>query len=107
MTFGNEPPIDPLADTSPSITMRPVDFDKDRLPLWRRVFGLVSLIGAAVLTLATIGIFATAGDNPNTVPNQEVLTAVPTNIPSTPTPTTQADTSPTQAPQTSGVLPTV
>lgn len=42
-----EPLPDHLADTGPS---RPV---QDTLPFWRRALGLISLIGAAALTLAT------------------------------------------------------
>jgi murein DD-endopeptidase MepM/ murein hydrolase activator NlpD len=49
----DEPPIDPLADTNPSLTMRPVDAPpgSDALPMWRQVTGLAVLMLAAALTL--------------------------------------------------------
>lgn len=49
-----EPPIDPLADTNPSLSIRKVQIDagEDTAP-WRRTIGLLSLIGAALLTVAT------------------------------------------------------
>ncbi len=50
----HEPPIDPLADTNPSISIRKVQLDSPAATApWRRTVGLLSLIGAALLTLAT------------------------------------------------------
>jgi murein DD-endopeptidase MepM/ murein hydrolase activator NlpD len=49
-----EPPIDPLADTNPSIGIRKVQLNPaPESANWRRTVGLISLIGAAVLTVAT------------------------------------------------------
>lgn len=48
-----EPPIDPLADTNPSLTIKQVDLGERPLPGWRRTAGLVSLLAAAALTVAT------------------------------------------------------
>jgi len=49
----DEPPIDPLADTSPSQVMRPVSLDDapDELPMWRRALGLALVLLAAALTI--------------------------------------------------------
>ncbi len=55
----NEPPIDPLADTNPSLAVRPVPLlspDGDALPRWRRLAGWLSLFGAVAFTLATIAL---------------------------------------------------
>ncbi len=50
----HEPPIDPLADTNPSISIRKVQIDSSSATApWRRTVGLLSLIGAAILTIAT------------------------------------------------------
>jgi LysM repeat protein len=50
----HEPPIDPLADTNPSISIRKVQLSPTpETASWRRTIGLVSLIGAALLTIAT------------------------------------------------------
>jgi murein DD-endopeptidase MepM/ murein hydrolase activator NlpD len=108
MTFGSEPPVDPLADTNPSITIRPVDLNNDTLPAWRRMAGFISLIGAAVLTIATIAVFVAPNNTPTpTNPNEVALTTIPTDIPTTPTPTqAQTDTQPTQV-AIGGALPTV
>jgi hypothetical protein len=67
----NEPPVDPLDDTSPSLSMRPVGLDQriaeqqdapheetlEDLPTWRRAVGVLSLIGAMAFTLATVVVF--------------------------------------------------
>ena len=50
----HEPPIDPLADTNPSISIRKVQLDTTpETAGWRRTVGLLSLVGAALLTIAT------------------------------------------------------
>jgi murein DD-endopeptidase MepM/ murein hydrolase activator NlpD len=48
-----EPPIDPLADTNPSLTIQRVELDDAPIPGWRRNVGLLSLLVAAGLTVAT------------------------------------------------------
>jgi murein DD-endopeptidase MepM/ murein hydrolase activator NlpD len=108
MTFGSEPPVDPLADTNPSVTIRPEEFNKDTLPAWRRMMGFISLIGAAVLTIVTIAIFLAPNNPAPDVSNEVSLTAIPTDIPLTPTPTIdgQATTLPTQV-AIGGALPTI
>lgn len=55
---GYEPLPDHLADTGPS---KPV---RDSLPVWRRAVGLISLIGAAALTVATALLLTTSGTPP-------------------------------------------
>jgi murein DD-endopeptidase MepM/ murein hydrolase activator NlpD len=53
--FIQEPPIDPMADTNPSLTIRKVDLEQGaRTSGWRRAIGFFSLIGAAALTIATV-----------------------------------------------------
>ncbi len=47
----NEPPIDPLADTNPSLTIQAVPANE--VAGWRRAVGFISLLGAAGLTIAT------------------------------------------------------
>jgi len=54
-----EPPIDPLADTNPSLTIRPVELNQPTLPGWRRTVGLFSLLAAAGLTIATTVVLLT------------------------------------------------
>lgn len=59
MQLHDDPPIDPLADTNPSLTVRPIDPSQshlDELPRWRRLMGWLSLAGASLFTLATIGL---------------------------------------------------
>ncbi|MFN8376949.1 MAG: M23 family metallopeptidase [Anaerolineae bacterium] len=108
MTFGSEPPIDPLADTNPSVTIRPEDIHKDTLPAWRRLFGFFSLVAAALLTVATVLIFLTPPDASNSDTNEVVLTGIPTDVPTTPTPTTQAPSETVVIPASGdGLLPTV
>ncbi len=62
----NEPPVDPLDDTHPTLTVplvNPHD-DEDRpLPAWRWWTGLISLIGAAALTAAA-ALLLLSGDSP-------------------------------------------
>jgi murein DD-endopeptidase MepM/ murein hydrolase activator NlpD len=107
MTFGNEPPVDPLADTNPSISIRPITLPKDELPGWRRLMGLLSLLGAAALTVATIAIFLAPRETPRVVVDQVSLTPIPTNVAATPTPRAQGiEVIPTQA-QTNALLPTI
>lgn len=70
----HEPPIDPLADTNPSIVMRKVQLSQASATApWRRMVGFLSLIGAAVLTIATTLVLM----SPNPQPSQPT-TAAPT-----------------------------
>lgn len=68
----NEPPIDPLADTNPSLTIEPVQPQDAGGAGWRRTVGLLSLLGAAGLTIATALLLITPPDKPAGLP------AVPT-----------------------------
>jgi murein DD-endopeptidase MepM/ murein hydrolase activator NlpD len=64
----NEPVPDHLADTGPSRAIR----DADLLPAWRRSAGLLSLIGAVILTIATTLVLLLPND---TAPTPIVPTA--------------------------------
>lgn len=85
----NEPPIDPLADTNPSLTIQPVQ-PKDTAG-WRRTVGLLSLLGAAGLTVATALLLIAPSDGTNVPPvatatssDTVAITVMPTeNIPPT------------------------
>ena len=102
MSQFQEPPIDPLADTNPSVAIRNESFSSDqyplkrKLPLWRRLVGYLSLLGAFLFTFATIVLlfltFMNAdesnpipeviGENPTIDPSQtptEIPTLEPTN----------------------------
>ncbi|NWF69216.1 MAG: M23 family metallopeptidase [Chloroflexi bacterium] len=97
----NEPPIDPLADTNPSVTIHPEDLrPRHELPVWRRALGLLSLLLAAGLTVATLLLFAAPAPPPAPELTAQALTPMPT-----PTPTTAADSAP--PPTQAGPLPTV
>lgn len=76
-TWLDEPPIDPLADTNPSLSMQPVDLGgaaEETLPGWRRLAGFASLVVAAVLTIATtLLLLSPAGTpEPEPIPLQQV-----------------------------------
>ncbi len=86
----HEPPIDPLADTSPSIAIRPTPPQKPR-----RWLGLLSLLGTFIFTIATVVILLTPQDM------QELPTPDP-DLPQTPLPTIEQAPTNTPAP-----LPTV
>lgn len=51
-----EPPIDPLADTNPSLVMRPVDGDDPAdVPMWRHAVGLgMMLLAVAIIIVAGV-----------------------------------------------------
>lgn len=70
--WNDEPPIDPLADTNPSLTIRPVTPDDAPLAGWRRVVGLVSLLAAAGLTVATAFILMTPDAAPEAPPTAAI-----------------------------------
>lgn len=59
-----EPPIDPLADTNPSLTIRPVEPGERPLPAWRRAVGFISLLLAAGLTAGAALIIASPAPAP-------------------------------------------
>ncbi len=89
----NEPPIDPLADTNPSLTLSAVTADEP-LPAWRRAAGWLSLLAAAGLTAATAWVLlmpAPADVSPPIVPTavepaaETPAPAAPTDLPA-PTP---------------------
>jgi murein DD-endopeptidase MepM/ murein hydrolase activator NlpD len=76
---GYEPLPDHLADTGPS---KPV---RDSLPVWRRAVGLISLIGAAALTVATALLLTTSTTPPdNTQLSESVINDSTTQPTSTP-----------------------
>lgn len=54
--LNNEPPIDPLADTNPSLAVRPDDLDDyDDVPMWRHAVGLgMLLLAAAIIIVAGV-----------------------------------------------------
>lgn len=81
-----EPPIDPLADTNPSLTIKPVSTNE--VAGWRRAVGLISLLGAAGLTIASaLLLVAPSGESPvppapaTATPNDDtiVITVMPTD----------------------------
>lgn len=83
-----EPPIDPLADTNPSLTVQKVQVQQvPEIAGWRRFVGLVSLLGAAALTVGTaIMLFAPTPQVQVTLPpptTENVIppTALPTDSP--------------------------
>lgn len=92
----HEPPIDPLADTNPSLTIRKVQIDPHGTAGWRKSVGLLSLLVAAGLTVATAIVLMMPKDTPapiptiaveNTLPPPEVPTdavVVPTSVISVP-----------------------
>jgi len=85
-----EPPINPDEDTSPSITIRPPDFEqrlhqRQRPALWQRLLGWLSLLGAAVFTIGTVVVLLLpdaslpigANQNADAVPAIETATDIP------------------------------
>ncbi len=75
-----EPPIDPLADTNPSLTIREV---APPTRGWQKALGILSLLGAAALTAATA--FVLISPAPSAMPTSAPETAttaavVPTDV---------------------------
>lgn len=123
-----EPPINPLEDTHPTQTVPLVSFDEQGnivrpVPLWRRLVGLVSLLGAFGLTVATVLVLMTSSgssgdptlpaqvtlptDSVAAVPTQtlEVLpTFTPETEPVTQDTSAQAEILPTLDPDTANAL---
>ncbi len=95
----DEPPIDPLADTNPSLAVRPEGFPtqatdpapdgdtaRDAIPLWRGLVGLVMLLAAAAITFTAGVIVFTPLLNPTVAPvssdaTTEMPAAPPTGVP--------------------------
>ncbi len=74
-----EPPIDPLADTNPSQTIRQVQLQRQANSGWRRAAGLLSLLGAVALTLATTVLIVTTPSTPTPAPPS--IEILPTSVP--------------------------
>jgi murein DD-endopeptidase MepM/ murein hydrolase activator NlpD len=74
-----EPPIDPMADTNPSMTIRQVNLPQAHHE--RGLVGIVSLLLAAGLTLGAVLLVLLPGGNPSepapTLPPQEVTVTAP------------------------------
>jgi murein DD-endopeptidase MepM/ murein hydrolase activator NlpD len=89
-----EPEVDPLADTNPSMSIRPVDLQMHQPKNgWQRTAGLLSLLGAVVLTAAAVVILVLPKDSSETaaiLPTQPPVsdTIQPTDIPATAVPDT-------------------
>lgn len=106
-----EPPIDPLADTNPSLSIRPAQ--AGGVSAWRRIAGMLSLLAAAGFTIATVLLLVTtpesAPENTPNPPTQTLLevtfTPAPTDLPSiTPAPDTTALLLPTASSETIAAL---
>jgi murein DD-endopeptidase MepM/ murein hydrolase activator NlpD len=77
-----EPVMDPMADTGQNQAIRLEA--QNRVPTWRRAFGLVSLLGAVGLTVATMLIVLSPDttESPNNNPvNDNNMVALPTATP--------------------------
>ncbi len=85
-----EPPIHD-DDTSPSIAIRPADLDEriaqaqNTTPAWQQAAGILSLLGAAVFTVATLVVLFLPQGNDNQPEIAEVPTTEATTIPATAT----------------------
>ncbi len=105
MTHFEEPPVDPLADTNPSIAIRAVQQNAGRGG-WRRWAGLLSLLGAAGFTIATVLVLLLPADIPAPTPlptdnDTMELTTAPsqTPLPDAPTQDTTVQQVDSPAPQ--------
>lgn len=94
--FLNEPPIDPLADTNPSLTIQQVNLQIQGAAGWRRAVGFVSLLGAAGFTLATVFVLMSPRSPALPVVTNAPQVVEPTAIvqPDQPTAVTQQDIQP-------------
>jgi murein DD-endopeptidase MepM/ murein hydrolase activator NlpD len=100
----DEPPIDPLADTNPSLSIRPVELQQPKpLAGWRRAVGLLSLLGAAGLTIATALLLLT----PESAPPAPVMTATEAPVEPTATLTIAARANPENENPPAAVFPTI
>lgn len=87
-----------LDDTNPSIP-RPIKIERP-VPAWRRLFGLFSLIGAMVLTIATVVLIVTAPSaTENPTPDSEQIAQAPTETATEQPTDAPTDLPPTDAPQ--------
>ncbi len=72
-----EPPIEPLADTSPSLPVRPAG-GQAVIPTWRRLVGLAMLLAAAIFTFtAGMLVFTPLGDGFSLEADQPPATSAP------------------------------
>ena len=72
-----EPPIEPLADTSPSLPVRPAG-GPAVIPTWRRLVGLAMLLAAAIFTFtAGVLVFTPLGDGFSPVADHPPATSAP------------------------------
>ncbi|MEM6282704.1 MAG: peptidoglycan DD-metalloendopeptidase family protein [Chloroflexota bacterium] len=111
-----EPPINP-EDTNPSIAVLTGEFDRLPvaqlpLPVWRRLVGVFSLLGAMALTaLATLLILippaSTVVEPPTDAPAEVVMAPTNTALPTEPIPTSEAVAEQAQDADTVDALPTV
>ncbi len=101
-----EPPIDPLADTNPSLTIRQVQLESrsETAVGWQRAAGFASLLGAAVLTAAAALLIFLPVPAPAPAP-----TDAPQNAATNPAPPTEAAIVPTPiiVPADPGTVPTL
>src|SRR5512145_1877260 len=103
----NEPPIDPLADTNPSLSIKPVQIQNKPLTGWRRVVGLLSLLGAAGLTVATTIILMTPSDTPVGPPPATATIATDDTVTITLMPTQEIPTIEAMVEILPGIIPTL
>ncbi|HEX2908943.1 MAG TPA: M23 family metallopeptidase [Phototrophicaceae bacterium] len=103
----NEPPIDPLADTNPSLSIKPVQIQDTPLAGWRRVVGLLSLLGAAGLTVATTIILMTPSDTPVGPPPATATIATDDTVTITLMPTQEIPTIEATVEILPGIIPTL
>lgn len=91
----HEPPIDPLADTNPSLSIRPVELNAAPTDRIQRRVGLLSLLIAAGLTVATtlLLILPQGTPTPDLPPEnfETTVTPFPTNEPQPTTVVQQVD----------------
>jgi murein DD-endopeptidase MepM/ murein hydrolase activator NlpD len=82
-----EPPIDPLADTNPSLAIRQVEAPPKG---WQKALGVLSLLGAAALTAATAFLLLSPAQPPaptSIPPTATTATIAPSEVPPTLEPT--------------------
>ncbi len=72
----HEPPVDPLEDTNPSLSMRAVQLEEQTMSPGRRTAGALSLLAAAGLTLASVFMLAAPSSTPS-VPGPVAVTFTP------------------------------